>query len=74
MSDDAPVVMVERLDLSGSTLGARTWWDALRAQDRHDVMAWLADGVPDSWEGTRLDYAWTECPRGLFSGRWGRIL
>lgn len=51
------------------------WWGRLSKRDRLDVLAWIEDGgVPPGWKGTRLDYARTECPRGLITGRYGRIL
>jgi len=45
--------------------------------NRHDpdVLSWLERNPPPSgWSGTRMEWAWTEMPVGIFSGRNGSLL
>lgn len=40
-----------------------------------DVKQWLRDNPPPrGWLGTKMEYAYTEMPVGLFTGRAGRLL
>lgn len=39
------------------------WWAGLNARRRGFVLSWLeAHPIPDNWQGSRTEYAFTEMP------------
>lgn len=66
---------VQRRIQPEDTLDGVLWWNGLDSADRADVRAWLhRSPPPESWQGTHVEWAYTECPLGLFSRRYGRLL
>jgi len=56
-----------------TTVEAATWWRNLDPQQRADVQTWLMKNPP-SEDWSRIDWAFTECPTGLISCRYGKVL
>ena len=59
----------------------KRWWDGLSLQEARDVAEWLVKNpCPLGWlEGENdreqdISWAFTECSKGLFTRRYGRVL
>jgi len=62
-------------NLSKKDPEADKWWSELTENQQCNVMEWLESSPPpDEWQYDEIAWAFTECNRGIITGRYGHLI